>query len=82
MIRTKITCDITNKELKGQDLVSASTFTAQYKEVGKRTVLNDEGKQEIREAVIGMQNYSFHICKEHSAAFMEHIKKFFEERKK
>ena len=83
MLEQKVICDVTGKQLKGQDMVSMTTVTIQFKEVAMMKVQdeNDPKKLHDKEMVKAVQNYSLHICAEHAPSFMKHVQEWFDKNK-
>jgi len=81
MIKTKVTCDITGKELVGQDMVGMTVVSIQFKHVDQRDITDQvTGKTSKQDFVKQMDNYQFHICHEHAGEFMEMVKKHFKDK--
>lgn len=74
-IISKITCDISGKELSAEEAQKATVVVVQFKKTGKVPGYN--GQPEIT-CIKEMENYEFHISAEKAPMFMEHLKRLFE----
>lgn len=72
MLEQKIKCDITGKELKGQDAVNMTIVSIQYKHVDKIDVKDEvTGKMKKQDFVKQLDNFQFHISHKHGTEFMK-----------
>ena len=83
MIKQEISCDVTKEKLEGQALVSMTTCSIQFKQIGGDREEIVDGKKVIKkDGVIGLQNYAFHISAAHAPGLMKVVQKFFDDKEK
>lgn len=78
MIKQQIICDCSGEELVGQGLVNATIVNIQHKVVDTLETQKADGSGvEQKDFVKQIQNYQFHLSKEHAPEFMQLVQDFF-----
>lgn len=83
-VETKVTCDLTGKELTYEDVKHMCTVNIVNNNVQKITVPDPDDNTKVieKKGVISIDRYAFHICNEHGNDFIKHVNKFFQDFKK